>query len=189
VEPDKESCSIASSASPLEQTRRESLTDPGLLLRATDGWVRNLGQYYGDQCLFPAPESHLGSQTTDMPRGFSECTRLLAYWCDKSEFSIDPEPLGELDAWYQTVSLALPSHWIEPPDVSEFQELLDRAVRVIDRMRYAAAANQDREPPEPVKRPGRPEGSKGSRRKAIEHELSQGTDADDVAIKCNVTRE
>jgi hypothetical protein len=173
---------------PLEQTRREILTDPGLLLRATDVWVRNLGSYVVQELDFPAPESHPSSRTTVMPQGFSELTRLLAYWCDTSQFSIDPEPLGELDAWYTTVSRYYP-RFILPPSVDEYRKLHDRALRVIDRMRYAAAASQDLEPPEPVKRPGRPEGSKGSTRKAIEHELSQGTDPEDVANKFDVTRD
>lgn len=185
---------------PLDQTRRDILTDHSLLLRATDVWVdhqRRYGGYVRSVLSYNSDDAGRYAflfngrdavPTIDMPRGFKELTALLAYWCDASKFSISPEPLCELGDWFHFALLHGPTHDWGSRDADVFK-LSEDALGVIDRMRYTSAASKDIEPPKPVKRPGRPEGSKGSTRKAIEHELSQGTDPVDVAKKYKVTRE
>jgi hypothetical protein len=172
---------------PLADTRKRILEDSELLIRATDAWNKYTGICTGGEIGGFAPSDSGDEYTTNhIPRGYRQLIDLLAWWCDASRFSIDPEPLSELMAWLESAEMSL-EFGCEVPDTSEFWVLMRRAVNVINRMRYAASAAKGLEPPKAIKGPGRPVDSKGDKRIAIENALIAGNDPDDVASKFQVT--
>ena len=77
----------------------------------------------------------------ELPLGYDELTYLLAWWCDRSPYSIDPTPLTDCLRYAQRIeSEGRVGRFGDTLD--HYGQSLDRVVPVLNRMTYAMVAHE-----------------------------------------------